>query len=414
MRVRSRRKPLIDGVYPGLSQDMTSYYISPTGAGDRTGSSSSNAATIDKLSSLVSKASAEDQILILADQGSYHVTSQIALHAGGFLGQPIVIRGVDGLGNSKQATIVGSRPATYSGDVGAGNELFKLLDGADNLKFKDLIIKDTGTAFRFGADVNHITIDNVDAKNVAYFVNDLASGAESSASVDMLTIRNVDVVGFSNKAIYLAYDTHGVKIQNVTADMAGQTGAKYPEGVHLDGTVHDVLIQNTRMSNVRSTGAATEYWNGDGFATEGSVRSVRFENTVANGNTDAGYDLKSDGSVLLGAIADDNTRNYRLWNSAQLIGSAGYDPHKRGGSSQQSQIWIGHNADVQIQDSTFSDSSKNTTVFTGSYGSIAFDDVTTFHASGTGLNGLYRAEISGLSEIVDHFVYAGSLSHDLV
>lgn len=392
---------------------VANYYVSPTGAGNSTGSSSANAATIDKLSSLIDKAGPNDQILVRADQGSYHVTSQIAIHAGGSDGKPITIRGVDGSGNSAQATIIGSRPAKYAGDVGAGNELFKLLDGADNLKFKDLVVKDTGTAFRFGADVAHVTIDNVDAKNVAYFINDLASGDAKSASVDMLTIRNADVVGFSDKAIYLAYDTHGVKVQNVIADMAGQTGEKYPEGVHLGDTVHEVLIQDTRMSNVQSTGKSTAYWNGDGFATEGNVHDVRFEDTVANGNTDAGYDLKSHDTVLVGAVADDNTRNYRIWGSADLIDSAGYDPHKRGGSSQQSEVWIGENADVKIEGSTFQDSSKNTTVFTGSHGAIDFDDVVTYHANGTAMNGLYHANVLGTNEITDHFVYPGSLSHDL-
>jgi hypothetical protein len=224
---------------------MSYYYISPNGAGDRTGSNWANAATINKLGGLVEKAGANDQILIRADQGSYHVTSQIVIDAGGAVGKPVVIRGVDGSGNAQQATITGTRPAHYDGDSRAGNELFKLLDGADNLKFVDLLVKDTGTAFRFGADLNRITIDNVDARNVTNFINNLASGLEKTATVDRLTIRDVDIIGFSNKAIQLAYDTHNVSIKNVTADMAGQTGELYPEGVHLTGT--DKLLERRRV-----------------------------------------------------------------------------------------------------------------------------------------------------------------------
>jgi hypothetical protein len=392
---------------------MGNLYISPTGAGDRSGSTWANAATIDRLASLIDKAKPNDQILIRADQGSYHVTSQIAIHDGGALGKPVVIRGVNGDGNSAQAVITGDRPARYAGDVRAGNELFKLLDGADHLKFKDLLVKNTGTAFRFGADVGHVTIDNVDARNVAYFVNDRASGAATSATIDKLTIRNADIIGFSDIAIRLAYDTHGVTIHNVTADMAGQTGALYPEGIHLDGTVHDVTIRDTVMANVRSTGPAGSYWNGDGFATERGVHDVRFIDTLSSGNTDAGYDLKSSHTTLTGAVADDNSRNFRFWSSVEMTDSAGYDPHKRGGTSSQNQVWIASTADVRIQDSVFSDSSKGTTVFAGSGGTIAFDDVTTYHATGTRLTGLYHSLVTGLNEIADHYVYPGSLSHDL-
>lgn len=391
---------------------MSDYYISPTGAGDRSGSNLANAATITNLAKLVEKASANDQILIRADQGSYHVTSQIALHAGGDEGKPIVIRGVDGSGAPAQATVVGSRPAKYAGDSDAGNELFKLLDGADNLKFKDLIVKDTGTVFRIGADISRLTIDNVDAKNMAYFVNSLASGSETTATVDRMTIKNVDIIGFSNKAVNLAYDTHGVLIQNVNGDMAGQTGEAYPEGIHLRDTVHDVLIKDTTMANVHTTGKASAYWNGDGFATESNVHHVRFENTSAIGNTDAGYDLKSDDTVLVGALAVGNTRNFRLWGASTLIDSEGHDPHKHGGSSSQNQVWVGKTADITIKGSTFSDASTKTAVFAGTGGNISFDDVTTFHATGTTLSSLYHTAISGLSEIADHFVYPGSIAYD--
>jgi serralysin len=392
---------------------MSDYYISPNGAGDRTGSNWFNAATINKLGGLVEKAGANDQILVRADQGSYHVTSQIVIDAGGAVGKPVVIRGVDGSGNAEQATIIGNRPAKYDGDSRAGNELFKLLDGADNLKFADLLVKDTGTAFRFGADLNRITIDNVDARNVTYFVNNLASGSEKTATVDKLTIRDVDVIGFSNKAITLGYDTHNVTIKNMTADMAGQTGELYPEGIHLTGTVHDVLIKDTTMANVKSLGGATSYWNGDGFATESNVHDIRFENTTAIGNTDAGYDLKSDDTVLVGALAIGNTRNYRFWGSASLIDSEGHNPMKQGGNSSQNQVWIGNSAEVFIKDSLFRDSDKDTIVFAGTEGSISFDDVNTYHAAGTRLSGLYLTDVNGWSEIEDHFVHPNSTRYDL-
>lgn len=391
---------------------MANLYISPNGAGNQSGSNWANAARITSLDALVDKADPGGQVLIRADQGSYTVTGQIAIHSGGTLGHPVVIRGVDGAGHDMQATILGNRPATYAGDPDAGNELFKLLSGADNLKFAHLMVKNTGTVLRAGADIGHITIDDVDAVNVGRFFENYKSGDAKSATIDMLTIRNVDVTGFSNGAIRLAYDTHGVKIENVHADAAGQVGDSWIAGVHLDGTVHDVLIRNTGMANARAVGDSDDYWNGDGFATERGVYDVRFENTTATGNTDGGYDLKSSDTTLVHALAEGNGKNYRFWSDAQLIDSVGLNPDARGGIGKQNQIWIDDTAHVRVSDSIFKDSSGKTAVFAGNGGSISFDDVDVTHAVGTKLTDFRGTQIDGLAEITDHFVYVGtSFSH---
>src|SRR3546814_2270720 len=65
------------------------------------------------------------------------------------------------------------------------------------------------------------------------------------------------------------------------------------------------------MENVQSSAGA--YFNGDGFASERGVYDVRFIDTVARGNTDGGYDLKSSGTVVVRALSEENGRNYRLW-----------------------------------------------------------------------------------------------------
>src|SRR3546814_10198688 len=82
------------------------------------------------------------------------------------------------------------------------------------------------------------------------------------------------------------------------------------------------------MENVQSIAGA--YFNGDGFASERGVYDVRFIDTVARGNTDGGYDLKSSGTVVVRALSEENGRNYRLWGEATLIDSVGLNPVLRG------------------------------------------------------------------------------------
>lgn len=386
---------------------MPTMYVSPQGSGDRSGTSLQDAARITSLNSLIDKAGPGGQVLVRADQGPYSVTSPILVTNGGAPGRPVTIRGVDGQGRDMQATIVGDRPSRYDADR-PGNELFKLVDGADNLKFTDLFVRDTGTVFRAGADISRVTIDDVDAANVGHFFENWASGDEDGATVSRLVIRNVDIAGFSDIAIRLRYDTNDVRIENVHADALGRLGDKWMEGVHLSGTVHDVLIRDTSMNNIRTKGGEGNYWNGDGFATERGVHDVRFEDTVANGNTDSGYDLKSSDTVLLRASAEGNGRNYRFWGEAELIDSVGLDPEVRGGISGQNQVWIAPGAEVEIEDSVFRDSDKRTVVFEGKQASVSFDDVDVFYAKGGRLTRLYDTDIDGLDEIDDHLVPAGS------
>jgi hypothetical protein len=107
-----------------------------------------------------------------------------------------------------------------------------------------------------------------------------------------------------------------------------------------------------------------EYWNGDGFATEGETHDIRFEDTSASGNTDAGYDLKSNNTVMVGATATDNKRNFRFWGQNVTVeGCVGSAPRSRGGSGSQAQVWAGKSAVVTMTGCEFRDMAANTVVF---------------------------------------------------
>jgi len=351
---------------------MPSLYISPAGSGDKSGSDINNAAPIGSLNTLIGKAGPGGEVLLLADQGDYNVTGILALTRGGAEGQPVVVRGIDSGGNALAAHFTGSRPADWQAGDASGNELFKLGTGADNLEFRDLRIDNVGTAFRATADLSNLHIEGVDASNVRRFFEDYSSAPSGTATITGLTIRDVDVQGFSRAAIRLQYDTNNVVIDNVTADMAGQTGDDLPEGVHLDGTVHNVTLSQVVMENVQSTAGA--YFNGDGFASERGVYDVRFIDTVARGNSDGGYDLKSSDTVLLRALSEENGRNYRLWGEATLIDSVGLNPVLRGGISEQNQLWLDDAANVTVIGGHFDDAGSRTKVIS-SLGHLTLQDV---------------------------------------
>ena len=351
---------------------MPSLYISPAGSGDKSGGDINNAASIGSLNTLIGKAGPGGEVLLLADQGDYNVTGILALTHGGADGQPVVVRGIDSGGNAMAAQFTGSRPVDWQAGDASGNELFKLGTGADNLEFRDLRIDNVGTAFRATADLSNLHIEGVDANNVRRFFEDYSSAPLGTATVTGLTIRDVDVQGFSRAAIRLQYDTNNVVIDNVTADMAGQTGDDLPEGVHLDGTVHNVTLSQVAMENVQSTAGA--YFNGDGFASERGVYDVRFIDTVARGNSDGGYDLKSNDTVLVRALSEENGRNYRLWGDATLIDSVGLNPVLRGGISEQNQLWLDDAANVTVIGGHFDDAGSRTKVIS-SQGHLTLQDV---------------------------------------
>lgn len=357
---------------------MGTRYISPTGAGDKSGSSIDNAAPIGALDAQIAKAGAGGEVLLIADAGIYQTAGIIPVSHGGTDGLPVTIRGIDHLGNAAAAQFNGTRPADWHAGDAAGNELFKLGSGANHLVFQDIDISNVGTAFRASADIADITIQRVDVLNARRFFEDLASNG--TATISGLTIRDVDVTGFSRAAIRLQYDTHDVVIENVRGDMAGQVGDDLPEGIHLDGTVHDVLIRDTTMANVQSVGSGSTYLNGDGFATERGVHGVRFENTVAAGNSDGGYDLKSTDTVLIGAIASENARNYRFWGEITMSDSVGMNPVWRGGSAEQNQVWVAAGAHVTITDSAFADAGSRTKVIS-SEGTLILAGVQIVHAA---------------------------------
>lgn len=341
---------------------MVDYYISPTGSGLNNGAGIKNAATLSQLDLLIDRARPGDRILLLADKGEYNISRSVNLSHGGSAAADIVIKGVSSSGADMNATFVSDRAGKYSPRAAAGEEVFRLLDGADHLTFENMAFEDVKTAFRLAGTIEDISLRHMTADNIDRFVYNLETD-RGGATVSGLVIQDVDVTGFAKAVVSLRYDTNNVLIENVSGDSRHIDGSNFATGIQLEGTVHTVVIKDTRMGNITDT--VNDYRNGDGFATEENVYDVAFINTLAYNNTDAGYDLKSSDTTLINAVAQGNTRNFRLWADDTVLENVkGIDPVYHGGdSTNPSNVWLAANAKVTIKDSEFTDSSGNAFLF---------------------------------------------------
>ena len=242
--------------------------------------------------------------------------------------------------------------------------------------------------FRVGADISNLTIRDVDASNVARFIENYVSGTATSATISGLTVEDVNVTDYSRSVIRLQYDTHDVLIDDVVGDSDRTFGGLYVCGIALDGTAHDVVISDTTMKNNFGQGTASEYWNGDGFSSERGNYNIRFENTVASGNTDAGYDLKSSNTTLVNTVAEGNNRNYRFWStSITMEGGSSINPTYYGGNTDTAHVWLGLDAEATIEGLTFSDALLPQVLFDMSKGGA------TLHLADTVIPPLYQTLI---------------------
>src|SRR3546814_15503833 len=90
----------------------------------------------------------------------------------------------------------------------------------------------------------------------------MASGANASASIIGLTIRDVAVDGYSKGAIRIQYDSNNVLIEDVRGDSQFQDGDNFAIGVHITDTAHDVTIDRVAMRNALDT--VNDYRNENG------------------------------------------------------------------------------------------------------------------------------------------------------
>lgn len=347
------------GVAPGhvRAAPPKIFHITPDGAGSQDGTSWRTAGTLVDLPQFIAQADPGDEVWIRGDLGPYETSAAVPIAAGGAPGAPITVRGVAGNGTSRATpSFIGTRTSPFRADGNIGVELFKVLDGADHLRFVNMAFENQGNGvFRIGADVRDLQISDMTADNVNRFVENYVSGDGASASIDGLRIEDVRVHGFSKSVVRLKYATNDVVIRDVYGDSERQDGHQFAMGVHLEDAVHHVVLDRVTMLNSHDSRGPDEYWNGDGFVAEPGTHHILLRDTVANGSTDSGYDLKGSATTLVRPVAQGNKRNFRFWGQATVFGCVAADPVHRGGTGGRANVWAGTSAYVRLIGCTFRD-----------------------------------------------------------
>jgi serralysin len=246
-----------------------------------------------------------------------------------------------------------------------------------------------GMAVNVAASLKNVTLGNMIADNVKYFVGNYPGGGSTTANVTGLTLHDISVNGFSKSVLMMQGNASDIRLNNVHGDGQYQDGDDFEMGVALQGTVHNVVIENSSMKNCIGVGVTGDYTNGDGFVAEDKTYDIHFVNCRSTGNGDGGFDLKSANTTLTDCYAEDNKRNYRIWgDNVTLTNCDGVDPHKRIASAMGTQcnVWIdAHASNVTINGGAFVDSGSETHAISNDGGSLHLNDVTIVHAASANL-----------------------------
>jgi hypothetical protein len=382
----------------------------PAAAGNGTGDSWANAASIWQLNDLIAAAGAGGTVYVRADAGSYSFGDErVRITNGGRVGSPVTIAGVDRNLAPMKATLVGSRTAwTLPADAEAvtnvrnwsvGGDVFILRTGADYLTFTHFDFQRTGQPFHLAGSTHRgITISDCNAYNFQRFFE-----SDPATSHIDTTLRNITGTGFSKTAIRIRGESHNVLLEDIDLNSGRQDGHNFATGVECNETAHDITMRRVTAANCHDTRNSNpdRFWNGDGFASELGNYNIYREDCTSSGNTDAGYDDKGSNVTNVNCAASSNKVNFKFWGpSTTNISCRALDPKSRGGTGAQMQYYVYggdapdvSGADVLIRGGIISDNDPNTGVFVAE----AYNSV--FRIAGVAIthhaNGVLQTETAG-------------------
>ena len=344
-------------------------HIAPVGSGNQSGADWQNAATLLDISEMIRLAGPGGTVYLLAGADPFRATDPIAISHGGVSGQPVKIMGIDSTGAPAKARIVGARTSPYPttredfAAINRGSDVFRLKAGADHLHFSFLEFQNIGNgAFLVQANIAGWTLEDMIVTNATRFFE---RDSDKMCTVTDLKVRRVSIDGFSKSAFRLDQNTSNVIIEDVRADSMRQDFDNFAEGVDLSGNVHDVIFRRCIMRNSQQTLGADDFWNGDGFTAELGTHNILFEDCVADGNTDAGFDLKSNNVTLLRCRSYGNTANFKLWGKEEVVMQecVSETPVQHGGNQRPSHLIAPWGANVLVKNCSFTDRNREVTVF---------------------------------------------------
>jgi hypothetical protein len=165
-----------------------------------------------------------------------------------------------------------------------------------------------------------------------------AIDVSSSATVGRLAVSSLDaqVTGGCIRAhadVVVVRNTHCVMVGGPQSG-----GVNMPFGLEVIAA-RTVSIEDSSFDGFQWQAPADRYWNGDGITIERGVAGVQFRRVRADGNTDAGFDVRPF-ALMSDVSAAGNCRNFRFWSGGDVGTLTTGDAVKRGGTSACSGIWL--------------------------------------------------------------------------
>jgi hypothetical protein len=331
--------------------DAWDYYISPTGTGDGT---KANPASITTLDAAISKVGPGGRVGLL--KGNYSA-SAINLAHGGTADKPVLIACVDGVAtftgirnngvadfDSKRdigdGTTIwkrpwvlpvsreGWQPVNSSTWGNRGAELFRLNAGASFLTFRKIdVIRYSRAWALYGDGLAGIIIEDCNGYNNQDHVY---QNYVAPAGCKNLTIRRCTFVGYSKSAIRFNGASDGLLVEDVLGDSGWQVGDRFAMGFFVSDVAKNIVARRVTMRNSLDVQSLNDgnYWNADGFVAENGNTNLLYEDCIAEGCSDAGFDVKSRGVKFLRCISRRNKKNWRIWGDAILDACVSEAPQK--------------------------------------------------------------------------------------
>ncbi len=336
-------------VLPALGQETGRAFVAPAGEGS--GASFDDAAPIGRLDELIQRVGPGGTIYLRSDLGAYAITDPVGIASGGRPGWPVRIIGVNAAMEPDQATLLGNRhgwrkPSNIAGALNAsgfgGNTLFEMQSGANYLEFAHLAVGDLGRIFDY-ADVatTGLNVHDVSFHNV----RDGLYTNEGSRLRNVMLHRFCGV-GFSKKAVRFHGQCERWLIEDCVFDSGWQYGDRFAVGIECSDQARNLTIRGGATINCldRHDGNEDSYWNGDGVSSERGNRDIHIIAHISAGNSDGGYDLKSETTTITRCRLERNKRNFRIWgggssNPIRIENCLSISPTKIGGSGGSHHIW---------------------------------------------------------------------------
>ncbi|WFB37756.1 DNRLRE domain-containing protein [Kiritimatiellota bacterium B12222] len=300
------------------------YYMTPSGAGTKSGADWDNALAKSSMSTTLNTTMGPGDSLFLGS-GNYGSTT-LGLSSDGT--------------SSAWKSVVGV-------DTGAGIPHFT---GSGNWYRSN---PDSGQWQIVNVSGSYWIVDNLELSGVQYAIKNSTSSTASHYVFSNLLIHDVrhgvylsylDDSRFEN-VVVTEYTKHGFRLdrgcdnvvfEDCIADLTdGDTSwwdysEAFPFGFILNnGGAHtNISFVNCVAANHRRNAQGISYWNGDGFVVENTTTGVSFDDCLAINNEDGGFDLKPT-ATLTNCVSVRNYRGFRFWGGGSAENCVAVAPYRR-------------------------------------------------------------------------------------